>query len=642
MDHLNTHATFPEAQGGASLLLAFHAQPRAAVLILGRDQLAASRAFSALEANYEVVIMVSGGRASVCEELAWRGDHAQLAIVDSETRALPGGPSPSPIETPTSGDDHDAHALASYLDAHLSIRLVFVTDTVLGGNSPTPRRSRASAEQLYGICRMRRVPVNTTDMPDLCDFTLPSAHRVSDTPLQLAVTTNGQGCRLGARIRRELVARLPRDAGTAVMRVGELRRLARVQGEADDEHLAPTPNRPVPQRSLTGVETRAERSARRMRWVAQISEYWSYSYLSKLSKEEMENVLSGDGLGVPSEAARRDLGESSRHRLPVASSSPRGIIFLVGSGPGHPGLLTVATHDILTRQADLVLSDKLVPEAVLALVPKDVEVRIARKFPGNAEGAQQEMMEAAVHAASRGLTVVRVRYQASLWLSTLSDGMQLKQGDPTVYGRVGEEILYFRERGFESIVIPGVSSALAGPVCAGIPVTQRGAAESFIVCTGVGRQGHDVVLPGYERTRTLVILMGVARIAHVLEALQAPHSTDRRDGPPYPPHTPIAIIERASMPDQRVITSTLAHVTMALESNGAQRPPGMFVVGWSVLSLWGGGDTTVLSQGAEQDDESRIKRWLGEQSWRVVEGFIGDWESQSMRGHHFDSVIYQK
>jgi len=204
---------------------------------------------------------------------------------------------------------------------------------------------------------------------------------------------------------------------------------------------------------------------------------------------------------------------------------------------------------------------------------------------------------------------------------------QLKQGDPTVYGRVGEEILYFRERGFGPVVIPGVSSALAGPICAGIPVTQRGAAESFIVCTGVGRQGHDVVLPGYERTRTLVILMGVARIAQVLETLQTPHSAGRRDGPSYPAHTPIAIIERASMPDQRVITSTLAHITTALESSGAQRPPGMIVIGWTVLSLWGNGDFTILNEGAEQDDESRIGRWLGGQSWRVIEGFIGGWES---------------
>jgi uroporphyrin-III C-methyltransferase len=307
------------------------------------------------------------------------------------------------------------HMMGSYLDAHLSVRLIFVTDTLIGGGgSSTPRRSRASAETLYGICRARRVSVNVTDMPDLCDFTLPSAYRVPGTPLQLAVATNGQGCRLGARIRRELVARLPHDAGTAVKRVGELRRLARGEGEADDEHQTPTPNRPVSQRNITGDETDSERSARRMRWVAQISESWSYSHLTNLTKEGMENVLSGDGLGVPSESARCDIGKNSRHRLSVAPSSHRGTIFLVGSGPGHPGLLTVATHDVLTKQAELVLSDKLVPEAVLDLVPKNVEVRIARKFPGNAEGAQQEMMEAAVDAASRGVMVVRVRYQALL------------------------------------------------------------------------------------------------------------------------------------------------------------------------------------------------------------------------------------
>ena len=405
MHHLNSHATFSEAQRGASLLLAFRAQPSSAVLILGSDQLAASRAFSALEANFDVIIMAPGGRASVCEELAWRADHAELTIIDSSaaTQSAP---------LTTGSPVHDAHALADYLDEHLSITLVFVTNTVLGGSTAT-RRSRASAEQLYDVCRARRVPVNITDMPDLCDFTLPSTHRVPGTPLQFAVTTNGQGCRLGARIRRELVARLPRDAGAAVARMGELRRLARADGEAeaDEDHHASTPNRPVPQRRVTEEETDSERSVRRMRWVAQISEYWSYSHLASLSQEGMENVLSGNGLAVPSDSlAGTDPGTSSRHGLAVAPSPTRGRIFLVGSGPGHPGLLTVATRDILTTQADLVLSDKLVPEAVLAIIPKQIEVQIARKFPGNAEGAQQEIMETAVNAASRGLTVVRVRY----------------------------------------------------------------------------------------------------------------------------------------------------------------------------------------------------------------------------------------
>ncbi|EGO05389.1 hypothetical protein SERLA73DRAFT_43774 [Serpula lacrymans var. lacrymans S7.3] len=317
----------------------------------------------------------------------------------------------------------------------------------------------------------------------------------------------------------------------------------------------------------------------------------------------------GSGLDSPS-----DLTQIGIHDLSLLSPSaqPRGRILLVGSGPGHPSLLTLATHKALTKHANLVLSDKLVPAAVLKLIPPEVEVRIARKFPGNAEGAQTEMMEAAVEAAKRGLTVVR-----------------LKQGDPVVYGRAGEEVLYFRSHGYEPLVVPGVSSALAAPTFAGIPVTQRGVAESFIVCTGVGRQGKDVKLPGYERGRTLLILMGVARLPQVLAALQEDGEglkvTSRRDGEAYPSHTPIAIIERGSMPDQRVIASTLKNVLAALDSVGEQRPPGMIIVGWSVLALCGQGDMTVLDEGASSKDEDRVRTWLGKNEWRVTEGLDSGW-----------------
>ena len=189
-------------------------------------------------------------------------------------------------------------------------------------------------------------------------------------------------------------------------------------------------------------------------------------------------------------------------------------------------------------------------------------------------------------------------------------------------------MLYFRAHGFEPVVVPGVSSVLAGPTFAGIPVTQRGAAESFIVCTGVGRQGKEVKLPGYERSRTLVILMGVARLPQVLETLQseAEEPSRRRTGAPYPSRTPIALIERASMPDQRVICSTLRDITAALESVGEQRPPGMLVVGWSVLSLWEKGDMSILDEDGETRDEDRLRTWLGEKLWRVTEGLEAGWE----------------
>lgn len=199
-----------------------------------------------------------------------------------------------------------------------------------------------------------------------------------------------------------------------------------------------------------------------------------------------------------------------------------------------------------------------------------------------------------------------------------------------VYGRAGEEVLYFRSHGFEPLVIPGVSSALAAPTFAGIPVTQRGVAESFIVCTGVGRKGKEVQLPGYERSRTLVVLMGVARLQQVINTLVNETGTEgRRDGRAYPPHLPIAIIERASMPDQRVISSTLKDIVRALESNGEQRPPGMMIIGWAVLALSDKGDVGVLEEGAEKYDEARVQGWLGGPaglSWKVREGIETGWE----------------
>jgi uroporphyrin-III C-methyltransferase len=205
----------------------------------------------------------------------------------------------------------------------------------------------------------------------------------------------------------------------------------------------------------------------------------------------------------------------------------------------------------------------------------------------------------------------------------------LKQGDPTVFARLGEEILYFRLNGFEPTVIPGVSSALAAPTFAGIPLTQRGVAESFVVCTGVGRKGKDVNLPGYERSRTLVVLMGVARINEIVKTLlDVSPDQNRRDGAAYPQILPISIIERGSMVDQRVIFSTLKDIVRALECNGEQRPPGMMVIGWAVLSLWGEGDVNVLDSDAENQDQERVGIWLrgADSGWRVQEGLSSDWE----------------
>ncbi|KAL4068879.1 tetrapyrrole methylase [Scleroderma yunnanense] len=661
---------FPPPTGGAPLLLSFRMQ-RKTVLIIGGDTLAASRAYASLEADADVVVLAHGGLQALCEELKWRAEQSQLTILDwaeLSSKAIANGASDcvSAVETQTKPDvDRDITALDAYLATTHSISLVCVTGTLSTSPfSSLPTSARNLAPHIARVCRARRIPVNITDMPALCDFFFAATHRFVDqttgkkSSMQLAVTANGEGCRLAGRIRREAVAALPCEIGGAIVRVGQLRRLAReqeketgegsgvawdvdVEVDAEDSSVN-SPNQPVPIRRADNTETAIEALRRRMQWVAQVSEYWPIPRLAALAESDMRDLLSGNtglpplGHGTRGKAPRAQsvppLAADLRSQhglqlaLPVPPSVKKGRILLVGSGPGHPSLLTLATHTALTKHADLVLSDKLVPSAVLELVPEHVELRIARKFPGNADGAQTEMMEAAIEAARCGLTVVR-----------------LKQGDPSVYGRAGEEVLYFRSHGFEPLVIPGVSSAIAGPTFAGIPVTQRGVSETFVVCTGVGRQGKEVRLPGYERSRTLLILMGVARLGEVVGALlgysplsyasslgggtgvkEGSKSEGRRDGSPYPPNAPIAIIERGSMPDQRVLVSTLGDICVALESLGAQRPPGMIVVGWSVLALHGQGDLSVLDEG-EGGDENRVRRWLGGHRWRVLEGIAEGW-----------------
>jgi uroporphyrin-III C-methyltransferase len=400
-------------------MLAFRMQARL-TLVIGSNRLAASRSLSALEADSRVVVLAKGGASKACDELRWRAQQKELEVLDFADLA---GPSDT-------SKDNDVESIEAFLDSHGPVALVCITDTMSGA----PCRSRTSATQIYNACRQRNIPVNVTDMPDLCDFTFSSTHRFTDpnkgsaTPLQVAVTTNGQGCRLAARIRRDMVAAVPAEAGVAVERMGRLRDLAKVSNSVDveaeehelsEEMTVLTPNRPVQQRSKLSSETDAERARRRMKWVAQISEYSPISRIATLTEDEMSGILE-DEHALPAlnaspndqrTAAKLPQGPcpSSLHSLTLSPKPLRGRILLVGSGPGHPSLLTVATHTALTRLADLVLTDKLVPAAVLALIPKHVEVRVARKYPGNAEGAQMEMMEAAVEAANAGKTVVRVR-----------------------------------------------------------------------------------------------------------------------------------------------------------------------------------------------------------------------------------------
>ena len=239
------------------------------------------------------------------------------------------------------------------------------------------------------------------------------------------------------------------------------------------------------------------------------------------------------------------IGRSAKTRV--------GTISLVGAGPGDPGLITVHGQTLLAR-ADVVMHDRLVPLELLAACRPDAEIVDVGKLPGAAHVPQAEINALLVAYARAGRNVVR-----------------LKGGDPFVFGRGGEELAACRAAGVPCVVVPGVSSALAVPAAAGIPLTQRGMARSFAVITG-----HDsgAALPDYDfralaTLDTLVVLMGCGQLAPLVAALLDAGRA---------PDTPAAIIASGTTSAQRVIRATLATLAEAAAAADVQ-PPATTVIG---------------------------------------------------------------
>ncbi|KAK5130344.1 hypothetical protein LTR08_002184 [Meristemomyces frigidus] len=422
---------------------------------------------------------------------------------------------------------------------------VFVTT---GGKS-------SLAVHISTLCRKLRIPVNVADAPNLCTFTLLSTH--NSGPLQIGVTTSGKGCKLASRIRREIASALPSDLGIAVDRLGAVRRRIWEQDHATEAATEPEEDDEAAGQSaafnklVTPSDIEAAK-ARRMRWLAQICEYWPLRRLAAITDEDVDGIL--EAYKHDSTAAPSAEGKPLLNPTVLDARRNTGRIILAGSGPGHPDLLTTATLKAI-RSADLILADKLVPAAVLELVPRRTPVQIARKFPGNADAAQEELHRLGLAAMKEGKTVLR-----------------LKQGDPYLYGRGAEEVAFFREHGYEATVLPGITSSLAAPLFARIPVTHRSVSDQVLICTGTGRKGASPDPPAFLSNQTVVFLMALHRLQDLVTSL-----TERKTSP-YPPSTPCAVIERASCPDQRVVRTTLEYVNAAVEEEGS-RPPGLLVVG---------------------------------------------------------------
>ncbi len=231
----------------------------------------------------------------------------------------------------------------------------------------------------------------------------------------------------------------------------------------------------------------------------------------------------------------------------------RGTVTLVGGGPGDPGLVTVAGREAI-ENADVIVTDRLAPLAALAWARPDAEIIDVAKIPGGRSTSQDEINQLLVEHAKSGKNVVR-----------------FKGGDNFVFGRGSEELLACLHAGIEARVVPGVSSAIAAPALAGIPVTHRGLTQGFTVISGHVPPGHPESTLDYAALATsgttIVVLMGVRTLSAICAALV--------DGG-LDPDTPAAVIADGTMPSQRVVRATLATIDEAAADLGA---PAVAVIG---------------------------------------------------------------
>jgi uroporphyrin-III C-methyltransferase len=244
----------------------------------------------------------------------------------------------------------------------------------------------------------------------------------------------------------------------------------------------------------------------------------------------------------------------------VTQAARRGTVYLVGAGPGDPGLLTLKARDLLVS-CDAVVYDYLVNPEVLGLVSIHAERVYVGKVGGGRQTPQTEINRTLVELARAGKRVVR-----------------LKGGDPFLFGRGGEEAEALHAAGVGFEVVPGVSAALAAPAYAGIPLTHRVFSSSVAIVTGTHAEGgaRPGALAGLASAETVIVLMGMSRLGEIAKELTAAGRS---------PETPAAVVRWGTYEGQQTVTGTLRTIKDEVERAGL-RPPAVVVVG-EVVSLRG-------------------------------------------------------
>lgn len=355
----------------------------------------------------------------------------------------------------------------------------------------------------HALAKAAGVPVNVIDRPELCDFHTPAI--VNRAPLAVAVGTAGVAPVLSRHVRARIEALLSPA-------FGDLAGLA--------EKLRATVS------SAIGTGEGRRR-------------FWARFFRGPIA----ELVYAGR-IAEAEDEARREV---------QAGGQATGHVSLVGAGPGAEDLLTLRAQRAL-QEADVVVFDKLVPEAVVAQGRRDAERIFVGKAKGDHSISQDEINAILVREAKAGRRVVR-----------------LKSGDPLIFGRAGEEIAALRAEGISFDIVPGITAAFAAAAEAEIPLTLRGIASSLVFATGHDALGET--LPEWAGLAlggaTVAVYMGVSVAAKVALQLAAAGLS---------PSTPVAVIENASLPSQRAFGGRLDELGQ-ITGEGRINGPALIIIG---------------------------------------------------------------
>jgi uroporphyrin-III C-methyltransferase / precorrin-2 dehydrogenase / sirohydrochlorin ferrochelatase len=368
-------------------------------------------------------------------------------------------------------------------------------------NQPAVNAAVAAAAKARGI------PVNAVDDLEHSSFILPAI--VDRSPIVVAVGTSGNSPVLARIVRERIEALLPPTLGRLAAFAGRWRR----------------------------------RVARGLATVLQRRRFWE----RVLSGPVASHVLEGREALAEFEF-RRELKRSRR-----AESSGVGEVYLIGAGPGDPDLLTLKAARLL-QQADVILYDRLVPEAILARARRDAERIYVGKESGNHHVTQERIQELLIQYALSGKRVCR-----------------LKGGDPFIFGRGGEELEALIEHHIPFTVVPGITAALGAAAYAGIPLTHRDHAQAVTFVTGHTRESgapidwHELSRPG----QTVVFYMGLGQLQNISGNMIAAGA---------PADRPAAVIAQATLPEQHVIVGTLATLAQEVAAQ-AVKSPALLIVG---------------------------------------------------------------